>query len=145
MGTGNGRDGRVGSTAGSHDAGFKGGTSSQHSIGDNLSALKSHYQNREGYFGKARTPSDTKTRKLKCDDPDGAAKDFYDKAAKGGIEVALDNGKGVKASMRDGTVVTFRPSSDSDGSPAVTLNARKSRDHEGLKPYQKIHFEQEGD
>lgn len=55
-----------------------------------MDALKSHYQNREGYFGKARTPSDTKTRKLKCDDPDGAAKDFYDMAAKGGIGIKVD-------------------------------------------------------
>lgn len=143
MGSGNGGDSRVGSTAGSHDAGFKGGTSGWHSIGDNLGALISHYQNREGYFGKARTPSDTKTRKLKCDDPGSTAKEFYSRAAKGGLEVPLENGEGVKTSLSDGTVVTYRPSSHTDGSPAVTLNARKSSDHKSLKPYQKIHFVRE--
>lgn len=41
--------------------------------------------------------------------------------------------------MEDGTVFTMREVSTSDGSPAVTINIRKSTDSGGVKE-QKIHF-----
>ena len=41
--------------------------------------------------------------------------------------------------MADGTVVTFREASRSDGSPAIDINAKESVDTGGIKR-QKIHF-----
>lgn len=41
--------------------------------------------------------------------------------------------------MADGTVVTWREVSSSDGFPAVDINIKKSTDSGGLK-VQKIHF-----
>lgn len=41
--------------------------------------------------------------------------------------------------MVDGTIITFRPISSSDGSPAVDINIKGSDNHGKLKA-QKIHF-----
>ena len=41
--------------------------------------------------------------------------------------------------MKDGTIVSYREVSSSDGSPAVEINIRKSDEHGDIK-YQKIHF-----
>lgn len=41
--------------------------------------------------------------------------------------------------MKDGTILSYREVSSSDGSPAVEINIRQSDDHSDIK-YQKIHF-----
>ena len=66
-------------------------------------------------------------------------KDFYDTAAHGGIEGAMDNGKGYVTKMKDGTILSYRETSSSDGSPAVEINIKQSDEHGDIK-YQKIHF-----
>lgn len=137
MGTGKGRDSRVGSTAGSHDAGFKGGTSSWHSIGDNLDALKEKFDYHDGYFGEKG--QGRHVRHEFSDDPVAQAHDFYDTGAYGGLEEPLANGRGVTCTMRDGTVYTMRDVSKSDSTPAVDINVKRSTDSGGVKQ-QKIHF-----
>lgn len=51
----------------------------------------------------------------------------------------MRNGRGVKTLMGDGTVVSLREVSSSDGSPAVEINIRNSFGSGGVKN-QKIHF-----
>ncbi|MCF0106641.1 MAG: hypothetical protein HUJ53_07765 [Holdemanella sp.] len=45
----------------------------------------------------------------------------------------------VRHSESDGTIITYREVSSSDGSPAVDINIKKSTDSSGVKS-QKIHF-----
>lgn len=118
--------------------GYKGGTDHHHSISENLPSLASNYDYHNGYFGDKGGGRDF-VRNIKSDDPLATAKDFYDKAAHGGLEYEMDNGKGVYTKMRDGTILSFREVSSSDGSPAVEINIKKSDDHGDIK-YQKIHF-----
>lgn len=49
------------------------------------------------------------------------------------------NGKGHYTKMKDGSILSYREVSSSDGTPAVEINIKKSTDHGGIK-YQKIHF-----
>ena len=51
----------------------------------------------------------------------------------------MANGKGHYTKMKDGSILSYREVSSSDGTPAVEINIKKSTDHGGIK-YQKIHF-----
>lgn len=118
--------------------GYKGDTGHHHSITENLSSLKSDYKYQNGYFGD---PGQGRSfvRNIKCSDPAKSSKDFYNKAARGGIEKQMSNGKGVYTKMKDGSILSYREVSTSDGSPAVEINIKQSNDHGEIK-YQKIHF-----
>lgn len=118
--------------------GYKGDTGHHHSITENLSSLKSDYKYQNGYFGD---PGQGRSfvRNIKSSDPAKSAKDFYDKAAHGGIEKQMSNGKGAYTKMKDGSILSYRAVSTSDGSPAVEINIKQSNDHGEIK-YQKIHF-----
>lgn len=118
--------------------GYKGDTGHHHSITENLSSLRANYKYSNGYFGD---PGHGRSfvREIKSEDPVTTAKDFYDKAAHGGIEKEMDNGKGVTTKMKDGSILSYREVSSSDGSPAVEINIKHSNDHGDIK-YQKIHF-----
>ena len=100
--------------------------------------MYSRYKYNDGYFGDKGQGTNF-VRRIMSSDPVSTAKDFYDRATYGGIERKLNNGKGVFAKMRDGSILSFREVSSSDGSPAVDINIKKSNDHGGIK-YQKIHF-----
>ena len=67
------------------------------------------------------------------------AKEFYDAIALGGREEKLANGKGLNTRLADGTVITWREVSSSDGTPAIDINISQSNDSGGIKR-QKIHF-----
>lgn len=116
---------------------YKGGASYYHSITDNLKEVSSIYKYNNGYFGESPKENAKRIRHIESDDPSTTAKDFYDKIAYGGIESDIPKGKIVE--MEDGTVITWRNVSSSDGSPAVDINIERSRDSGGLKK-QKIHF-----
>ncbi len=118
--------------------GYKGDTGHHHSITENLPSLKQSYDYHNGYFGE-KSQGSARVRNIISDDPVKTAVDFYDKAAHGGIEHQMDNGKGVYTKMKDGSILSYREVSSSDGSPAVEINIKKSTDHGDIK-YQKIHF-----
>jgi ribosomal protein L24E len=118
--------------------GYKGNTGHYHAITENVASLKSEYLYSNGYFGE-KGAGRVFVRNIKSDDPAKTAKNFYDTAARGGIEHQMSNGKGIYTKMRDGTILSFREVSSSDGSPAVEINIKQSTDNGGLK-YQKIHF-----
>lgn len=118
--------------------GFKGDTGHHHTILENLSSLKSEFPYKNGYFG---CPGKGRSfiRNIVCNDPIKTAKQFYEKAALGGIEKQMANGKGVYTKMKDGTILSYREASSSDGTPVVEINIKNSNDHGDVK-YQKIHF-----
>ena len=118
--------------------GYKGDTGHHHSITENLGSLTAKYDYSNGYFGE-QGKGRSFVRNISSDDPANTAKDFYDTAAHGGIEGAMYNGKGYVTKMKDGTILSYREVSFSDGSPAVEINIRQSDDHGDIK-YQKIHF-----
>ena len=100
--------------------GYKGDTGHHHSITENLGSLTAKYDYSNGYFGE-QGKGRSFVRNISSDDPASTAKDFYDTAAHGGIEGAMDNGKGYVTKMKDGTILSYRD------------------DHGDIK-YQKIHF-----
>lgn len=116
--------------------GFKGGTVTQHSISNNISSLKSNYSYSNGYFG-VQGHGRSHTRNIISKNPIKTAKSFYNTAAKGGIETLRGNLKYSK--MADGTIISYRQVSKSDGTSVVEINIRYSTNTGGLK-YQKIHF-----
>ena len=122
--------------------GYKGDTGHHHSIGENLDSTKARFKYNEntGYFGDKGQSDQNKVRNISSDEPRETAKEFYDTIANGGIEQALSNGKGFKATMSDGNVVTFREVSSSDGSPAVDINITNVTADAGNLKTQKIHF-----
>ena len=120
--------------------GYKGDTGHHHSITENLGALTDKYDYHDGYFG-THGQGRSFVRNIASDDPASTAKDFYDTASYGSIEYDMASGKGKIAKMEDGTILSYREVSSSDGSPAVEINIRQSDEHGELK-YQKIHFVQ---
>ena len=120
-----------------HD--YKGDTGHYHTILENIPAAAAKFECRDGYFGKSSPDGKTKNRNIASDDPVKTAKEFYNTIAHGGKEEELDNGKGFKTRMADGTSITWRNVSSSDGTPAVDINIRKSNESGGVKK-QKIHF-----
>lgn len=118
--------------------GYKEGIGHYRSITENLPSLKSEYKYHNGYFGDPGQGRDF-VRNIKSDSPIITAQNFYDKAANGGIEKQMNNGKGVYTKMKDGTILSYREVSSSDGSPAVEINIKQSTDYGDIK-YQKIHF-----
>lgn len=125
---------------------YKGGTNHYHSITDNISELTKSYPLSNGYFGKKGDSKDNSIRHIESSDPEATAKDFYDKAAFGGKEKFIygkdGSIKGATTKMSDGTIITWRKVSSSDGSPAIDINIKYSNDSGGLKR-QKIHFVKE--
>ena len=119
--------------------GYKGDTGHHHTIAENITdSVKSDYGFKDGYFGVPGQGRDF-VRNIVSDNPSETAKTFYDKMAHGGKESEMSNGKGYVTKMKDGTIVSYREVSSSDGSPAVEINIRKSDAHGDIK-YQKIHF-----
>lgn len=121
--------------------GFKGNASYYRSIGQNVLIAGSSYGFANGYFGKNSPHGGNSTRNIVAEDNIAAAKDFYDKLAYGGKEqVVSDNMKITH--MADGTIITMRKVSSSDGTPVVDINISYSRGSGGIKS-QKIHFVKE--
>lgn len=123
---------------------YKGSATYFHEIIENLSVVKIKYKYDNGYFGTKGESSSAKVRNIKVDNPKEKAKEFYDEITYGGIEQDIYNKKtgekvGKKTHLADGTVITWRNVSSSDGSPAVDINISYSSYAGDLKS-QKIHF-----
>lgn len=119
--------------------GYVGGAARFRTISENMSNITASYTIRNGYFGEKGQSKSTSIRNLVCKDPSKEAKKFYSVCAFGGI-LDKKSSSGVKiAKMADGTIITFREKSKSDGSPAVSINI-KYTDKSGKIKTQKIHF-----
>lgn len=119
--------------------GYKGNTSHYHSISENIQTVAANYEYRNGYFGEPSPDGKSRNRNIASDNPVKTAKEFYDAIALGGREERLANGKGFNTRLADGTVVTWREVSSSDGTPAIDINVIRSNGSGGVKR-QKIHF-----
>ena len=121
--------------------GFNGNAPYYRSIGENALIVGSSYGFRNGYFGENSPHGGNSTRNIVADDNLSAAQDFYDKLAYGGKEQIVSDNMRI-THMADGTVITMRKVSSSDGTPAVDINIEKSSGSGGVKS-QKIHFVKE--
>ncbi len=119
---------------------YKGGATSYHSIKDNISSTANNYSYNDGYFGDKGKAKNDYYRQIDCSDPVEESKKFYDIIAYGEIEKPMSNGKGFITELKDGTIISYREITSTEGSPAVEINIKKSTDTGGVKK-QKIHFE----
>ena len=117
--------------------GYKEDIGHYHSISENLPELISKYKYSNGYFGDSGKGRSF-VRNIVSEDPIATSKDFYNKAARGGIEKEMSNGKGYYTKMKDGSILSYREKSSTDGSPVVEINIKSSNEHGDIK-YQKIH------
>ncbi|MBQ8375273.1 MAG: hypothetical protein IJX98_06870 [Clostridia bacterium] len=98
----------------------------------NAQKMKKRYPlNEYGYFGES---GDNK-RVIYAKNHERESRRFYSQVSKGGEEIPLDNGRGVKKIMRDGGVVVYRKKTKTPNSPAVDLGGMK-----GKVKNQRIHF-----
>jgi hypothetical protein len=88
--------------------------------------------------GRYGTPGSSKSvRRISSTDPDATAKEFFDIASRGGKVTEIKPGV-YRAKFKNGTYITYRKSSKSDGSPAITINPGEKSQH-SIRPH-KIHF-----
>lgn len=121
--------------------GYKGNTKFYRSTGQNLLIVSKSFDYNEGYFGVPSTNGNSRVRTISSGNSLNSAYNFYDKLANGGIESVINSNCRVTR-MADGTVITMRVKSSSDGTPAVDINVKESTHTGGIK-HQKIHFVQE--
>ena len=118
---------------------YKGDSKHFRSIGENVLITALSYPYANGRFGVNSQSTGNRTRNIFSIDPLATAKDFYDKIAYGGIEKTFNDGALKITHMADGSVITMRTTSHSDGTPVVEINITKSTYSGGVKN-QKIHF-----
>lgn len=116
---------------------YIGGATYYRSIGQNLLAMKGSYRFKNGYFGINDGKSNNKVRTITTDKPEETARDFFNRISYGGVNVSK-NGV-LMTRTHDGTIITFRIKTSSNGSPAVDINIDNSTRTAGIKR-QKIHF-----
>lgn len=121
--------------------GYKGNSKYYRSIGQNILIASSKYSYSNGRFGVSSPHGGASTRNIAASDNLAAAKDFYDKIAYGGKESIVDGNLRITR-MADGSIITMRKVSHSDGTPVVDINIERSTHSGGLRK-QKIHFIQE--
>lgn len=112
---------------------------------ENLNALTSEFTLQpNGYFGEpGQSKNNVRVRNITCSDVDVTSQMFYSLACEQAVSIGDIRGnggehKGYLARMRDGTIISYRWSSSSDGSPAVDINIQST----GSVKRQKIHFVQ---
>ncbi len=117
---------------------YKGDSKYFRSIGQNVMIAGASYGFNKGYFGENSIHGSDRTRNIFSNDNMKTANDFYNKIAFGGKEQKVNDNMRISR-MADGTVITMRKVSHSDGTPVVDINIRKSTHTGGVKD-QKIHF-----
>ncbi len=120
---------------------YKGNSKYYRSIGQNILISSEKYKYSKGYFGNNSNHGNIRTRNIVASDNLATAKDFYNKIAFGGKEQIVNDNMRITR-MADGTVITMRKVSHSDGTPVVDINIKPSSHTGGVKG-QKIHFVQE--
>jgi len=123
--------------------GYKGGANHFRSIKENIPTLSDKYKFSNGLFGE-RGQGRFHVRNIESNNPKSEAKTFYGLAAYGGKEFSMDNGKGRYTKLSDGTIISYREKSSSDGTSVVEINISNSTDKTSVKR-QKIHFVKEND
>ncbi len=118
--------------------GYKGNSKYYRSIGQNVLIASSKYAYSNGRFGVSSPHGGASTRNISSPDNLATANDFYNKIAFGGKENIVNENMRITR-MADGTIITMRKVSHSDGTPVVDVNIERSTHTGGIKK-QKIHF-----
>lgn len=117
---------------------FKGtyGSSPNHNFADNLPSLTKLFPlSTGGYFG-VKGGGKTSVRRIESTTPIATAKEFFRRATNGGESIRYRPNGAIVVKLKDGTQITYRMTSSSDGSPAVDINITCP----GRVKRQKIHF-----
>lgn len=120
---------------------YKGDSVYFRSVGQNILLTSKKYGFAKGYFGENSRQGKDRTRNIEAADNLATARDFYDKIAFGGKEQIINDNMRITR-MADGTVITMRKVSHSDGTPVVDINIKPSTHTGGVKG-RNIHFVQE--
>lgn len=122
--------------------GFKNtlGRGEHHSLNDNLPNVTRRFPLAPcGMFGEPGK----RARLIKSSSPVGTAYEFFNRLSAGYVKIEVIPCKGGKkgcyATLKDGTVITVRKRSTSDGSPAVDIHISSP----GRVKSHKIHFVKE--
>ena len=118
---------------------YKGHSKQYRSIGQNIMVVSSKFKYKNGRFGDNSPSSGNITRNIKSKNPLQTAQEFYNAISFGGKETSYKHGKVKTTQMADGSIISFRTTSTSDGTPVVEINITCSSHSAGLKQ-QKIHF-----
>ena len=126
--------------------GTVGADAAKHTVADNLASTEKKFPLSEaGYFGRKSGKGNTRTstRQIESPTPVKTSREFFHLLANHPEKIGRirdNNGrpKGIMATMKDGTVITYRKRMSSDGSPVVDINVTKVAD--GRVRTQKIHF-----
>ena len=116
---------------------YKGYSPVYRAVGDNIKRVATVFDYKNGFFGNNSSHGRKSTRNIIANDVIAVAKDFYEKITYGGLERKINDNMKITR-MADGTIITIRKVSHSDGTPAIDINITKSVDAGGLKT-QKIH------
>lgn len=110
------------------------------SLEDNLPGLTKLFPlSPQGYFGVKG--NGRHVRRIFSEDALRTAKVFFRLLTRGAGDARPISRTGIVVTLKDGTRVTYREISTSDGSPAVDINV--SRRIGQIATFQKIHFEKE--
>ncbi|MBQ6341021.1 MAG: hypothetical protein IJI36_17940 [Kiritimatiellae bacterium] len=116
------------------------GADIHHNLTDNLPSLTAVFKaTPEGYFG-IKGKGKTSTRRIANENPLATAHKFFKLATDGGKkdEKVSSGDERLSYVMKDGSRITMRLTSSSDGSPAVDIVVSKTAN--GFVKNQKIHF-----
>ena len=127
------------SKAGHEMGGGSGNGTRSTSLRENLKRVQDKFGAiKNGYFGSAGSTS--RVRTISTDQPRNSAIQFFKLASQGAKISHSREGSVTVARFLDGSAVSLRPSSRSDGSPAIQIKPSTST---GAVKAQKIHFVKE--
>lgn len=112
------------------------------SIHSNANETSKYFPFKDGLFGSKNRKPRSKPREIFANNPSTAASFFFNTMTAGGKKESFNtgHGKGIKATLSDTSVITYRPTTSSNGSPAVEITVSGSK---YVKP-KKYHFVQRG-
>lgn len=113
------------------------------SISSNANEAAKLFTFKDGLFGIKNRKPRSKPREIIVNNPQTSATIFFNTLAAGGKKEKFDtgHGKGIKATLSDKSVITYRPITSSNGSPAVEIVVSGSKN---VKP-KKYHIVRKGD
>ncbi len=116
---------------------------SNNSISSNANEAAKLFKFKDGLFGIKNRKPKSKPREIIVSNPKTSASIFFNTLAAGGKKETFDtgHGKGIKATLLDKSIITYRPITSSNGSPAVEIVVSGSKNVKAKK----YHIVKKGD